>query len=107
MAGQIAAQHLLSLGHSRLAHIGGPPTVYISQGRLDGFSQVLRSSGKAGEIQIERAENWKVESGYDATQRLLARKAEFTALFVAGDMLAIGAMRALRDAGLDIPATFR
>jgi DNA-binding LacI/PurR family transcriptional regulator len=103
-AGQIAAQHLLSLGHSRIAHIAGPASVYISQGRLEGFCQVLTANDQGKDIPIERAANWKVESGYEAAQRLLARKVEFTALFVAGDMLAIGAMRALRDAGLDIPA---
>jgi LacI family transcriptional regulator len=103
-AGQIAARHLLDLGHTRIGHIGGPPTVYISQGRLEGLHQELKANGLDGEIPMERAENWKVESGYEAAQRLLARKVQFSALFVAGDMLAIGAMRALRDEGLDIPA---
>ncbi len=42
--------------------------------------------------------------GYGATERLLAREAGFTALFCAGDQLAIGAMRALREAGRSIPA---
>jgi DNA-binding LacI/PurR family transcriptional regulator len=103
-AGQVAAEHLLTLGHCSFAHIAGPASLHISKGRLEGFSHAVQMGHPGRDITIERAENWKVESGYLATQRLLARKVNFTALFVAGDMLAIGAIRALRDAGLDIPA---
>jgi DNA-binding LacI/PurR family transcriptional regulator len=104
-AGRLAAEYLLSLGHRRLAHIGGPDSVNISQERLEGFGQVLADHGQAGgDFPFERAVAWGVQDGYDAMRRLLGRGAAFTAIFAAGDPLAIGVMRALREAGRNIPA---
>ncbi len=103
-AGRLAAEHLLDLGHRRLAHITGPESVHISQERLAGFRQVLHARGLTGELPIERAEAWGVQDGYDAMRRLLARGPRFTAIFAGGDPLAIGALRALREAGRSIPA---
>ena len=102
-SGQLVAEHFLSLGHTRLAHIAGPAVVHISQERLYGFSQALQAKGMPQPV-VERAPGWTVEAGYETMQRLIARGEDFTAVFVAGDLLAIGAMRALREAGRQIPA---
>jgi len=103
LAGKLAASHLLALGHRRLAHIGGPAEVHIARERLNGFRAVLAEHG-IDCLAIERADDWHVESGCAAMQRLLARDAGFTAVLCAGDMLAIGAMHTLRVAGCAIPA---
>lgn len=103
LAGRLAASHLLALGHRRLAHIGGPAEVHIARERLNGFRAVLAEHG-IDCLAIERADDWHVESGCTAMQRLLARDNGFTAVLCAGDMLAIGAMHALRVAGRAIPA---
>jgi DNA-binding LacI/PurR family transcriptional regulator len=102
-AGRIAGEHLLSLGHHRIAHVGGPSFVHMSEERLEGLQDAMQSlSGKA-ELSVVQAQDWRMESGYSAAKRLLNRDSEFTALFAAGDLLAIGAMRALREHGLRVP----
>jgi DNA-binding LacI/PurR family transcriptional regulator len=63
---------------------------------------VLAEHGLAA-VAVEQADDWRVESGYEAMGRLLRRSGDFTAVSCAGDLLAIGAMRALREAGRRIP----
>jgi DNA-binding LacI/PurR family transcriptional regulator len=101
-AGRLAAEHLLALGHTRFAHIGGPESVHIARERLFGFRSVLPDAS-VRHLAIEPAKGWRVEDGYAALQRLLTWHTDFTALFCAGDQLAIGAMRALREVGRGIP----
>jgi DNA-binding LacI/PurR family transcriptional regulator len=101
-AGRLAGSHLLALGHTRLAHISGPQRVHIARERLAGVRGVLAEHGVA-ELEVEQATDWHVESGYAAMQRLLARSRRFTAVACSGDLLAIGAMHALRRAGCHIP----
>ena len=102
LAGRLAAAHLLDLGHRRLAHIGGPAEVHIARERLQGFQSTLAEYGIRS-VTVERADDWHVASGCAAMQQLLARNEDFTAILCAGDMLAIGAMHALRAAGRRIP----
>ena len=102
-AGQLAAEHLLRLGHTRCAHISGPDQVHITRERLEGFRQVLAQHGLAP-IDVEETDDWRLESGYAAAERLLARGTPMTSVFCAGDLLAMGAMRAFQDANLQIPA---
>lgn len=105
-AGELAAAHLAGLGHTRCAHIGGPQGVHIARERLEGFRRGLAQCGLAP-AGVERADDWHMEYGYAAMRRLLARDdgdfTAFTAVFCAGDLLAVGAMRALREAGRRIP----
>jgi LacI family transcriptional regulator len=101
-AGRLAAEHLMSLGHTQMAHIGGPANVHIARERLAGFEQALAEQGLPAPM-VERGADWHVESGYTAMQRVLARGEPCSAIFCAGDLLAIGAMRALADAGLRVP----
>ena len=54
-------------------------------------------------VDIEPAADWQIVSGYQAMLKLLKRNKNFTAVLAAGDLLAIGAMRALKEADLDIP----
>jgi len=102
-AGRTAGEHVANLGHRRTAHIGGPSNVHIARERLAGFRQVLEASGSGSISAAETAQDWRIESGYEAMQRLLRGCREFTAVFAAGDLLAIGAMRALREARLRVP----
>lgn len=102
-AGRMAAEHLLGLGHIRMAHIAGPEFAKISDERLAGFQEVLHENGIRAPL-VERAEGgWGIQDGYEAMLRLLARSQDFTAVFAAGDQLAIGVKRGLRDYSLDIP----
>lgn len=101
-AGRLAGAHLQELGHRRLAHISGPAQVHIARERLFGFQQVLAEQ-QVARLAVEQADNWHVKSGYNAMQRLLARTDDFSAVLCAGDLLAIGAMHALRQAGRHVP----
>lgn len=111
-AGQMAVEHLASLGHVHCAHIGGPAHVHIARERLEGFHAGIKNH-RLPAPQIEAADDWHVQSGYAAMRRMLARSQgrgstsqglAFSAVFCAGDLLALGAMRALSEAGLRIPA---
>lgn len=102
-AGRLAAEHLLQLGHTRCAHISGPGEVHIARERLEGFRQVLAHNG-VEQIDVVETDDWRLESGHAAAERLLARGSAMTAVFCGGDLLAMGAMRAFEDAGRRIPA---
>jgi LacI family transcriptional regulator len=101
--GCLAAEHLLSLGHTRIAHISGPQSVQMSRDRLRGFHQVLEAQGVLAGLSVEAADTWDYQAGCDAMRRILDNGHSPTAIFAAGDALAIGAMCAIREAGLRIP----
>jgi len=103
-AGCMAAEHLIKLGHTRMAHIAGPGFAHISDERQAGFCEVLSENGTPESL-VERAQGgWGIQHGYEAMLRLMAHSQDFTALFAAGDQMAIGVMRALREFGRDIPS---
>jgi LacI family transcriptional regulator len=99
-----ATQHLLSLGHRRIAHITYAPVHYL--GALDRCRRYQRTLLKAGvefDEKLVGYGDFSVESGYHAMRTILARNKPFTALFAGNDTIAIGAMAALREAGLSVP----
>ncbi len=104
-SGSVAAamDYLLAQGHRRIACIAGPQQTLTARTRLAAWQQALRSVGVEPEAEwIAEGDNL-VDGGYRACQQLLARGTAFTALFASNDDMAIGAMRALREAGLRIP----
>jgi DNA-binding LacI/PurR family transcriptional regulator len=103
-AGRMAAEHLIGLGHQRMVHLAGPGFAHISLERLDGFRDVLLDHGCPEPVYNCAEGAWGIQNGYEAMQRILSSTADFTAVFAAGDQLAIGAMRALRESGRDIPS---
>jgi LacI family transcriptional regulator len=102
-AGRLAAEHLLSLGHTRLAHIAAPTGQRLSRERRLGFIQMIESAGIADEVRVEKVEDFGCQPGYDAMQHLLRQSPIPTGLFAATDLTAIGAMHAIREAGLSVP----
>jgi LacI family transcriptional regulator len=102
-AGQLAAEHLLSLGHTRLAHIAAPPGPRLSRERQAGFTQAVENAGIAADVRVEKVADFGCEPGYEAMQSLLQHNPLPTAVFAATDLAAIGAMAAIRQAGLQVP----
>jgi LacI family transcriptional regulator len=99
-----ATAHLLGLGHRSIATIVGPREWPSSAARFDGYLAALREAGVAHEQDlVEAAADWGLESGELATGRLLDRGSRFTALFAHSDLIALGAIRRLRQAGLHVP----
>jgi LacI family transcriptional regulator len=95
--------HLAGHGHRRIAFIGGPRGVSVSADRARGYRAGLRAAGLAADPGIVTAGEFDEDSGYAAAVRLLRGDGGFTALFAANDLMAIGAMSALRDQGVAVP----
>jgi len=102
-AGCLAAEHLLKLGHTRLAHIGAPFGLRLSRERQLGFTKTIEETNAAADVYIETATNWGCQPGYEAMRNLLERSPRPTAVFAATDVAAIGAMSAIHEAGLKVP----
>ena len=102
-AGHIAAEHLLTLGHTDLAHISGPLRLRLARERQAGFLEAVAARGLLPGPCIGGEGGWGCEFGYQAMLRLLDCHPRPTGLFAANDRMAIGAMRAIYEAGLTIP----
>jgi len=100
----MAVEHLLTLGHRRIATITNAPLAYTASAqRLAGYRQALQNAGLPYDEALVEYGNFDEESGHAAMARLLASRAQPTALFAASDMVAMGALRALREARLRVP----
>jgi len=98
---RLGVAHLLELGHRRLALIGGPQQWNNARERFQGWKEALLEAGLKPVAQVFG--DWSAKSGYAATRTLLETKQSFTGLLVANDQMALGALRALREAGLGVP----
>jgi len=106
-----AIRFLLGQGHRSIGFIGGPSsggprpvnTLYPLELRLDAYRAALSAAELPVDYKLYEGSNLTPEGGYAACQRLLARGAQFSALVCANDSTAVGATRALREAGLRIP----
>lgn len=95
-------QHLLQLGHRHIVVIAGPEHVSTAYHRVEGYLQALTEAGLEGGQQIYWGE-YNQQTGYEFTQQALESKSRPTAIFATNNFIAIGAMRALREAGLRVP----
>jgi DNA-binding LacI/PurR family transcriptional regulator len=98
-------EHLAEHGHTRIAYIGGPPTLTSGVERLGGFRQSVERlglDGRADYVQLSDAV-WSPESAVAAMEHLLALGEPPTAVVASGDTLALGALSACRGAGLRVP----
>jgi DNA-binding LacI/PurR family transcriptional regulator len=99
-AGQLAAEHLLALGHRHIAVIVEEPQQTL---RLAGFRSVLQTSGVPLPPELIQRGDSTLESGYAAAKNLLARSEHPTAIFATTDWMALGAMEVILDEGLRVP----
>jgi DNA-binding LacI/PurR family transcriptional regulator len=97
---RMATRHLLELGHRTVWHIAGPSDWLEAEQRVGGWRRALEAV--AAEIPEPLAGDWSPSSGYELGQRL-ATEPGVTAIFVANDQMALGAVRALHEAGRRIP----
>ena len=98
-----AAQHLLQLGHRRIATITGPLDQDNGIARLAGFQAAMQQAGAPVDEDLVIRTTYGIDQGYDATRVLLTRDERPTAIFAASDDSALGAIRALRENDLRIP----
>jgi DNA-binding LacI/PurR family transcriptional regulator len=98
-----AVAHLASTDRSRIVTIAGPQDMPAGADRLAGFRETLEGAGRgADERRIEVAD-FSLEGGRTAMERLLERVPDLDAVFVASDLMAIGALEALGRAGRRVP----
>lgn len=96
--------HLLEHGHRAIATITGPLDWPSARARFDGHREALRRAGiRTDPALVEACIDWGLESGRRAAERLLASAPPFTAVFAQSDLLALGAIAALRAHGLGVP----
>jgi DNA-binding LacI/PurR family transcriptional regulator len=100
-AGAVAAtQHLLELGHENVWHVTGPLDFVESRRRLDGWRHTLAQAGIAPPDPL--VGDWSPRAGYELGRKL-STQPEVTAVFVANDQMALGLLRAMSEAGREVP----
>ncbi|MFZ5610339.1 MAG: LacI family DNA-binding transcriptional regulator [Pseudomonadota bacterium] len=100
--GHRATSHLLRLGRQRIAFLGDIDAPE-AQLRHDGYREALREAGLAFSSELVQPAHFFVESAVEAVQILLERKTRFDAIFAASDLIAMGAIRGLMQAGVAVP----
>lgn len=102
-AGYMATRHLIDLGHREIACIRPASAETPSAQRVEGFKRAMEESGLTWHPELMPQGDNRVSSGKTAVQELVESKRNFSAIFSANDAMAIGAMRALREIGYQIP----
>ncbi len=95
-----ATEHLLDLGHETVWHISGPETSFSALHRAKSWAATLRDRGLTPPPVF--VGDWTTDSGYRIGKEIVAR-GDITAVFVANDQMALGAMNAFHEAGLQVP----
>jgi alanine racemase len=101
VAAAMAVEHLANLGHHRIAFLNGPHNHLCVQRRLNGFRAAVTAVGADLEPDLVESTMFSVEGGRDGAHRLL--EAGATAIVAGSDVMALGAIRAVREHGLDVP----
>lgn len=103
-ASRTAVEHLIRLGHSRIACIINSSVKYTAAAdRLAGYKQALKDAGIPYSENLIRFGNFTASSGYREMQSLFDNTPDFTAVFISSDEVAVGAIAAIHEHGLKIP----
>jgi DNA-binding LacI/PurR family transcriptional regulator len=103
-AGRMVAEHLIGLGHRRIAFVGPSADVHTFRMRERGFTRALRAAGVEIDTELFRRAPATITGGHAAMRALLGQPNRPTAVFFANDLLALGAYKACAQAGVSIPA---
>ncbi len=99
----LATRHLITLGHTRVAHVAGPPRMGAGRDRLLGYRRAMAASGLRVRTEWVVTGDFHAEAGYRGARSLLRRADRPTAVFAANDLMAMGVLRAAQEAGLRVP----
>ncbi|NUP83202.1 MAG: LacI family DNA-binding transcriptional regulator [Nonomuraea sp.] len=105
---ELVVEHLVALGHRRIAHIGQKDQTRAKPGellhtiRLETYKRVMREHGLGDEIDVAITA-YTEEGGYAGMLELLAREPRPTAVFAGADLAALGALAAIQESGLSVP----
>jgi LacI family transcriptional regulator len=103
LGGQLATSHLIDLGHTRIGHLAGKPTVSTGVLRRRGYLAAHTLAGLPADPELIVDAGYTEESGAVATRTLLSQRNRPTALFAVTDMVGLGAARVAEQMGLAIP----
>jgi DNA-binding LacI/PurR family transcriptional regulator len=98
-----ATQYLIEMGHRRLAMISGPAEFSNARERLEGFRQVIREANIMLPMEYLQEGEFTSRSGFACMKKLLEMNPRPSAVFVANDLMAAGALQAIRETGLTCP----
>jgi DNA-binding LacI/PurR family transcriptional regulator len=102
-AAHVAVNHLITLGHRRIAMLKGLDRDFCTHARYAGYRQALEEAGIPLDLDLIGDGNWSVASGYEVTQRFLQLAEPPTALFSSNDMMVPGVIQAASERGLSVP----
>ncbi len=100
---RLATQHLIGLGHTRIGHLAGQPTVSTGVLRRRGYQEAMAEAGLAVPTEVVAESGFVEEGGTRALERLLSLRERPTAVFAVTDMVAIGAYSLALSVGLRVP----
>ena len=98
-----AVEHLINEGHTKIGFIGGTPNVTSSIDRKCGYIVALERNGIEYSPQYESIGFFNIKTGYEAMNELLDRNLGMTAVFSANDLMALGAIKAIKERGMNVP----
>ncbi|HEU0295135.1 MAG TPA: LacI family DNA-binding transcriptional regulator [Anaerolineales bacterium] len=96
-------RHLIEKGRTKIGFVNGPSTTKTSEAKMDGIRLELEINNLPFETRAVIQSDFFPEAGYQSTQELLKRNLDLNAIIYADDMIAVGGMRSLIEAGLQIP----
>lgn len=102
-SGYNAVNHLIELGHKRIAHITGPLKFPMCVDRMEGYKQALSDNGIKVDNSLIKDGDFYPLSGYNIMKEWLLKGINISAVFAGNDQMAIGAIKAIRESGLRIP----
>lgn len=102
-AARMAVEHLIALGHSRIAHIAGPLPEVMAQRRLEGFRTAMHAARLPIPAEYEQRGDYLLRTGQALCRTLFSLPQPPTAIFAANDEMAFGAINELRRMGLRVP----
>ena len=101
--GFLATEYLIKKGHKRIALIDGFLYKSPAKGRLEGYKKALNKYRIPLDESLISVGDINLEDGYERTRQMLGENLDFTAIFAYNDMMAFGAMQAIKEKGLRIP----
>ena len=102
LGGVLATQYLYDLGHKKIDHIAGPSYTISAQHRKRGFLHVINEHDDIIS-NIYEAHNYSIEDGYQQALKIIEKNDLPTAIFVAGDWMALGVIQALKEHDIKVP----
>lgn len=101
--GHAAAEYLIAQGHRRIGFINGEPWMEAAQDRLKGYRRALATADLPFDPALVRHGDWMSGTGFDGTLSLMKEARPPTAIFCANDLMALGALEAVKQLGLRVP----